>query len=50
VIVDREHPSLWIQGGKSTKLREVPLQKNLPLIYRELGVYKDKLGTPCDEL
>jgi hypothetical protein len=51
MVVDRVKPSLWIERGKKTELREVPVEANLQLIYNELGVYTGmRLGTPCDDL
>jgi hypothetical protein len=51
MVIDRKQPTLWIQSGKRTTLREVPVEENLPLIYNELGVYTGaRLGTPCDDL
>src|SRR5262249_5218263 len=51
LIVDRKHPTVWVQAGKTTRLREVPVGSNLPMIYSDLGVYaSERMGTPCDEL
>jgi hypothetical protein len=51
LIVDRAHPSVWIEGKRTVTLRAVPVEENLPLIYNELGVYLgEKMGTPCDDL
>jgi hypothetical protein len=51
MIIDRKQATTWVQAGKATKLREVPVNENLPLVYNELGVYLgEKMGTPCDEL
>lgn len=51
MVIDRTAPPQWIQGGKKTTLRDVPVEQNLPLIYNELGVYTGiRLGTPCDDL
>jgi hypothetical protein len=50
LIIDKSKPTVWIERGKSTSLREVPVGENLPLIYNELGVYEgERLGTPCDD-
>ena len=50
LVVDRTEGSTWMQAGKRTTLRAVPLSDNLPLIYNELGVYAGaRLGTPCDD-
>jgi hypothetical protein len=51
MIVDRKHPTVWVQASKSTRLREVPVADNLPMIYSDLGVYAaERMGTPCDDL
>jgi hypothetical protein len=51
MIIDRKHPTVWVQAGKSTRLREVPVADNLPMIYSDLGVYSaERMGTPCDDL
>jgi hypothetical protein len=51
MVVDKDQPPLWIENGKKTTLRSVPVEKNYPLIYNELGVYTGvRLGTPCDDL
>jgi hypothetical protein len=51
LIIDKSKPTVWIERGKATTLREVPVAENLPLIYNELGVYVgERLGTPCDDL
>jgi hypothetical protein len=48
LIVDNE-TAVWIDGKKRTELVFLPLLPNLELIYAELGVYVDELGTPCDD-
>jgi len=51
LLVDHSKSSQWIQRGKSVELRDVPVEKNMPLIYNELGVYTGlRRGTPCDDL
>jgi hypothetical protein len=41
----------WIRGKKRTKLLLVPVERNVPFIYSELGPYVgERLGTPCDDL
>ncbi len=41
----------WIAGRKRTELIDVPVDRNVGLIYRDLGVYDgQRLGIPCDEL
>jgi len=51
LVLDRERSSMWIENTKKTsELRRVPIQENLPLIYNDLGVYEGvRLGTPCDD-
>jgi hypothetical protein len=39
----------WVAGSKSMELTNVPVEDNVVMIYGELGVYLDTLGTPCDE-
>jgi hypothetical protein len=42
---------LWVAAEKKTKLTNVPIDLNAPMIYSELGVYAgEPLGTPCDDL
>ena len=41
----------WVQKGKQNALSILTLEKNLPLIFNELGAYEGvRLGTPCDDL
>ena len=42
--------SLWIKGKDRVELLDVPVSRNIPMIYGELGVYLGDLGTPCDHL
>jgi hypothetical protein len=50
LVIDREEGSSWVQAKNRVKLRRVPVEENLPLIYNELGVYQGvRLGTPCDD-
>ena len=42
--------SLWVEGKDRTQLLNVPVLRNIELIYAELGVYLGDLGTPCDHL
>jgi hypothetical protein len=39
----------WVAGSNSMALTNVPVEDNVVMIYGELGVYLDSLGTPCDE-
>lgn len=48
LVIEKEK-SLWIKGKKEELLVNVPLYKNFPIIYNELGIYIGKpYGTPCD--
>jgi hypothetical protein len=48
LVLEKEH-SYWVRGNKRVRLINVPIRKNLPLIYNDLGIYLGKrLGTPCD--
>ena len=50
LVLDKKESS-WIQGKSETKLLLLPLEDNVVLIYRDLGVYMGQpLGTPCDDL
>ncbi len=50
MILDRNE-STWVDGNNRTRLTIVPWERNLQLIYNELGVYTGQpLGTPCDHL
>ena len=41
--------ALWIRGRRQTRLTQVSVKENLPMIYQELGPYWGKpLYTPCD--
>ena len=48
-FVQEQTKAVWIKGDKRTELVAVPLDRNLAMIYGELGVYEGSLGTPCDE-
>jgi hypothetical protein len=39
----------WVNGESTTSLTIVPVEDNVPMIYRDLGVYEGSLGTPCDD-
>lgn len=44
----KKNTAFWIKGKKRTSLTLLPTEKNLGLIYDELGVYSDvSLGTLC---
>lgn len=48
LIVGKDH-ALWIAKGKKDTLQQIPVHKNLNLIYNKLGVYLGQdYGTPCD--
>ena len=41
----------WVNGKAKTALVEVPISQNVPMIFNDLGVYKNmRLGQPCDDL
>ncbi len=40
----------WIADEKHLVVRDVPVLRNRYLIHAELGVYGDRMGTPCDLL
>lgn len=41
----------WLAGGGRRMLRTLDPTRSGPLVYRQLGVYRDdRLGTPCDGL
>ncbi len=40
----------WVNGTTKTDLTIVPVEDNVPMIYRDLGVYEGSLGTPCDDM
>ena len=43
--------STWIEESKQQSLTLVPWEKNLQVIYTDLGVYTgQRLGSPCDDL
>ena len=49
LVLDK-HETVWLEGGKSTKLVMLEAADNHVLIYNDLGVYTgQKLGTPCDD-
>ena len=49
-FITSEKSSTWIRGDSKTALTNVPVDRNIQLIYAELGVYLGHLGTPCDDL
>lgn len=49
LVLDKSKAT-WITGRKSRSLKRVPVEKNLHMIYNQLGVYTGvRLGTPCDD-
>lgn len=49
LLVGRDNAE-WVTRGGARKLKRLPLQENLGLIYNELGVYfGERLYTPCDD-
>lgn len=50
LILGRSESS-WVESEKPRRLTLLPLEKNLGVVYNDLGVYAgEKLGTPCDDL
>jgi len=49
MILDKNEAA-WVRGKKRTKLTYVPTNANVYMIYAELGVYVERLGTPCDDI
>lgn len=52
LVVDRRgEGSTWIKGRKHIPLTQVPITRNLQLIYVGMGVYDGvSFGTPCDDV
>ena len=49
LVLDRSEAT-WIAGKNANKLKMVPVEANLQMIYNNLGVYTGmRLGTPCDD-
>ncbi|HUH04283.1 MAG TPA: hypothetical protein VML75_19935 [Kofleriaceae bacterium] len=49
LILDKKD-ARWVKGKKKTELTHVPIWDNAYVIYAELGVYVERMGTPCDDL
>jgi hypothetical protein len=49
MILNRNEAA-WVKGKKRTGLTYVPVENNVYMIYSELGVYFESLGTPCDDI
>ncbi len=49
MILDKSQAA-WVRGKKRTALTYVPIDANAYMIYAELGVYVERLGTPCDDI
>jgi len=49
LILDRKDAT-WVRGKKRSHLTYVPVGRNVYMIYAQLGVYIQRLGTPCDDL
>ncbi len=48
LVLEKEH-SYWVRKGRKERLVNVPIEKNLGLIYTDLGVYEGQpFGSPCD--
>ncbi|MEZ0310477.1 MAG: hypothetical protein ACAI38_01820 [Myxococcota bacterium] len=51
LVVGNPTTSEWVRGDNHTKLLDIPIEDNVPMIYNDLGVYKKvRLGSPCDDL
>jgi len=49
LVLDKSKAT-WISRKQSLDLKRVPVEKNLHMIYNQLGVYTGvRLGTPCDD-
>jgi len=49
LILDKKDAT-WVRGKKRRELTYVPVSSNVYMIYAELGVYVERLGTPCDDI
>lgn len=49
LILSRD-AAAWVKKKDRTDLTIVPVERNVPLIYADLGVYLGPLGVPCDDL
>jgi len=49
VVNEKAEEGTWIKGGKRVALTMIPIEDNLYLVYRDLGIY-GALGTPCDDM
>ncbi len=48
VVMNADSTATWIRGKKRTSLVVLPVEANLPLIYRDLGIY-GFLGMACED-
>jgi hypothetical protein len=50
-LILEKSESFWVSKGKRAELTLVPVDKNVQMIYNQLGVYIGlRIGTPCDDL
>lgn len=49
-LIFNKNEIAWIRGKKRLSLVNVPVMDNVSMIYNDLGVYDERLGTPCDDL
>ncbi|MBP6838107.1 MAG: hypothetical protein KA190_12420 [Kofleriaceae bacterium] len=49
IVTRSDNTAYWVRGRKKFELVLLPVQENVYLIYRDLGVY-GALGTLCDDL
>jgi hypothetical protein len=50
-LVIEKNQSFWVEGPRSQKLMNVPIEENWGVIYNELGVYTGTpFNTPCDDM
>lgn len=49
-LIANKDKYIWVRGKQQQDLVRVPVEQNVKLIYDELGVYMEELGTPCDHM
>ncbi len=51
LVLSEPGVATWAAGHRHTRLKVLPIRRNLSVIFSELGVYfGQQLGTPCDDL
>ena len=48
-FIQERTKATWIKNERRTELVTLVPEDNIPLIYRDLGMYTGSLGTPCDD-